>query len=106
MKKDHITTKTYTILACIIGFGLMDDLTGAEQNALGNWLYLVAQVLETNYAIQQAVEEDLKGYDININSKKAKQGGSPFSNDYVDKKVIKQLIKEVDLIKQKLDGLL
>ncbi len=105
MNQDHIKSKTYTALACIVGFALINDLTAAEQNALGNWLYLVAQVLETNYAIQGSIEEKLKGVDININSKKAKQGGSPFSDDYIDKKTLKRLIKDIDLIKEKLMNL-
>ena len=53
MNLDHKTSKTYTIIACIIGFALIDDLTANEQNALGNWLMLMAQVLCTNAFYKQ-----------------------------------------------------
>jgi hypothetical protein len=43
-----IPPKTFTLSACVVGFLLLDDLTAEEQNALGNWLMLVAQVLCTN----------------------------------------------------------
>lgn len=104
MKNDHIKSKTYTALACIVGFALIGDLSANEQNSLGNWLYLVGQILETNYALQQSIEIKLKGgEDINVNSKKAKQGGSPFTENYIDPKIIKQLIKDMDIIKEKLN---
>ena len=57
MNLDHKTSKTYTIIACIIGFALIDDLTANEQNALGNWLMLVAQLLCTNAFYRQVREE-------------------------------------------------
>lgn len=48
--------RTLTILAVVLGFLMIDDLTAAEQNSLGNFLILVGQVLETN-ASQLAVVE-------------------------------------------------
>lgn len=48
---------TYTLSATIIGFLLIDDMTANEQNALGNWLMLVAQVLCTNAYYQQLEKE-------------------------------------------------
>ena len=44
----NISPKAYTLSATIVGFLLIDDTTANEQNALGNWLMLVAQVLCTN----------------------------------------------------------
>ncbi|MDO4394710.1 MAG: hypothetical protein Q4C23_01850 [Mycoplasmatota bacterium] len=41
-------SKTYTIAAFLLGYVLIDNLTSTEQNALGNWLMLVAQTLCTN----------------------------------------------------------
>lgn len=105
MNLDHKTSKTYTIIACIIGFALIDDLTANEQNALGNFLYLVAQILETNSALQQNIEEKLKGITTNINSKNAKGGGTPFTDNYIRYDVLKKLIKDVDLIKETLENL-
>lgn len=43
-----VSAKTFTISAMVIGYLLIDDTTAEEQNALGNWLMLVAQVLCTN----------------------------------------------------------
>ena len=36
-----------------VGYLLLDDLNASEQNALGNWLMLVAQVLCTNAYFRQ-----------------------------------------------------
>lgn len=44
----NISPTAYTLSAAILGFLLIDDTTANEQNALGNWLMLVAQVLCTN----------------------------------------------------------
>ncbi len=44
----NVPPKIFTLSATVIGFILIDDTTAEEQNALGNWLMLVAQVLCTN----------------------------------------------------------
>ena len=44
----NISPKAYTLSAAVVGFLLIDDTTANEQNALGNWLMLVAQVLCKN----------------------------------------------------------
>lgn len=48
-----ISPKTFTLSAVIIGYLLIDDTTANEQNALGNWLMLIAQVLCTNAFYKQ-----------------------------------------------------
>jgi len=48
---------SYSLSAVVIGFLLIDDMTANEQNALGNWLMLVAQVLCTNAYYQQVQKE-------------------------------------------------
>ncbi len=45
----------FTLSATVVGFLLIDDLTPAEQNSLGNWFMLLAQVLCTNAAQQQLI---------------------------------------------------
>lgn len=40
--------RLYTVAAFLLGNVLIDELTSTEQNALGNWLMLVAQTLCTN----------------------------------------------------------
>ena len=44
----NMEPKIFSLSAVIVGYLLIDDLTANEQNALGNWLMLVAQVLCTN----------------------------------------------------------
>ena len=53
----NISPKTFTASAIIVGYLLIDDLTANEQNALGNWLMLTAQVLSTNAFYKQAQQE-------------------------------------------------
>lgn len=44
----NISPKMFSGSAALVGFLLIDDTTAEEQNALSNWLMLVAQVLATN----------------------------------------------------------
>lgn len=53
----NVSPKTFTASAIIVGYLLIDDLTANEQNALGNWLMLTAQVLCTN-AFYKQVQQD------------------------------------------------
>ena len=41
----NIPAKAFSFSAVVVGYLLIDDLTANEQNALGNWLMLTAQVL-------------------------------------------------------------
>lgn len=113
----YLNPKTYTLSALIIGYALLGDYTANEQNAIGNWLMTISQILECNSAIQQAIEEKYQGYTFNINSKQFKSGGSPYMNnppifDFPDpndqeiediKKVLQNMIKKLDEIKKKCD---
>lgn len=45
----------YTLSAIIVGYILLNKSTPAEQNSLGNWFMLVGQVLCTNSAQQQVL---------------------------------------------------
>lgn len=47
--------RIYTISAFAIGYILLDEYTPAEQNSLGNWFMLIGQVLCTNSAQQQVI---------------------------------------------------
>ena len=53
----NVSPKTFTLSAVIIGYLLLDDLTANEQNALGNWLMLVAQLLCTNAYYKEVRQE-------------------------------------------------
>lgn len=52
-----VSPKTFSASAVIVGYLLIDDLTANEQNALGNWLMLTAQVLCTNAFYKQVQQE-------------------------------------------------
>ena len=67
MSLPNVSAKTFSISAVIVGYLLIDDLTANEQNALGNWLMLVAQVLCTNAFYRQVQQERMEGYDNNSN---------------------------------------
>ena len=53
----NINPKLFSLTAVIVGYLLIDDLTANEQNALGNWLMLVAQVISTNAFYRQVMQE-------------------------------------------------
>lgn len=81
----HLPPKFSTLSAVAIGYLLLDDTTSAEQNALGNWLMLVAQMLCTNaYFVQLTNEKPFKDKDNTI---------------YMLKKIINALEKEVNNLK-------
>lgn len=73
--------KLYTISAFAIGLALIDNFTANEQNAIGNWFITIGQTLENSAAWQLVVEERIQGNTININSREAKEGGSPYMNN-------------------------
>lgn len=52
-----IPPKLFTLSAIAVGYILIDDTTANEQNALGNWLMLTAQVLCTNAYYKQVQAE-------------------------------------------------
>lgn len=116
----YLNPKVYTLSALVIGYALLGDYTANEQNAIGNWLMTISQILECNSAIQQAIEEKYEGYTYNINSKQFKNGGSPYMNnapiiDFPDpsdedmkeiekiKKVLENMIKKIDDLEKKHD---
>lgn len=57
MSLPNVSAKTFSLSAIIVGYLLIDDLTANEQNALGNWLMLTAQVLSTNAFYKQVQKE-------------------------------------------------
>lgn len=114
MKKDSFlhNPKAYTLSALIIGYLLTGDLTSKEQNALGNWLMAVGQILAANATVQSSIEEKFQGNTYNINSKQYKNGGSAYmDNDALidhlskDQKTIEELKQMVEELKRRLDEL-
>lgn len=62
----NIPPKIFSLSAVAVGYILLDDATAREQNALGNWLMLVAQLLCTNAFYRQVREErGLENQNIN-----------------------------------------
>ena len=59
----NIPPKLFSLSAVTVGYLLIDDTTANEQNALGNWLMLAAQVLCTNAFYKQVQTE--RGTDTN-----------------------------------------
>lgn len=77
----NIHPTTYNLIAVAIGIVLVGDLNANEQNSLGNWFMLLGQYLASNAAQQQLIEARIENNNININSKKSKNGGGPFTTD-------------------------
>lgn len=63
MHLPNIPAKAFSLSAIVVGYLLIDDLTANEQNALGNWLMLTAQVLCTNAFYKQVQTE--RGESVN-----------------------------------------
>lgn len=85
----NVSAEAFTFSAVIIGYLLIDDMTSNEQNALGNWLMLVAQILCTNAFFQQVQME-------------RSQNNVPSDKDTVEmlKKMVNALNKEIDDLKK------
>lgn len=111
----NIPPKLFSISAVAIGYILIDDMTANEQNALGNWLMLVAQVLSTN-AFYRAVMQE-RGLEPKESTESGKNNSSEFSNQKTSsnnqdsqteynetiimlEKMIKALEKEISEIKK------
>ncbi len=54
----NINAPTFTLSAIAIGYVLISDLGPAEQNTIGNWFLLIGQVLCTNAAQQQVINNN------------------------------------------------
>lgn len=53
----NVPPKVFSLSAVVVGYILIDDATANEQNAMGNWLMLVAQVLSTNAFYRAVMQE-------------------------------------------------
>lgn len=84
-----VPPKLWSFSAVIVGYLLIDDLTANEQNALGNWLMLTAQVLCTNaYYKQVQTERNIVNEPNNEDTLKMME------------KMLNALKKEIDEIKK------
>ncbi len=76
-----IDPHTFSIIAVAVGYACVGDYNANEQNSIGNWLILVGQYILTHAAQQQLIESRIENNNINSNSKKAKNGGSPYTDN-------------------------
>lgn len=84
-----LNPKVSTALFTLIGFILIDELNTYEQNVLGNWLMLTSQVLTTNSASQELIEQYASNTGININEAGFKNIYNPL---FYDLDVLRDLI--------------
>ena len=87
----NISPKAFSFSAIVVGYLLIDDLTANEQNALGNWLMLTAQVLCTN-AFYKQVQAERSGLNTNQNI-------SSEQSIRILKKMVDALNKEIEKLK-------
>ena len=97
-----IPPKLFSFSAIAIGYILIDDLTANEQNALGNWLMLVAQVLCTN-AFYKQVEAERNGSIQSIPNNFEKESYVNGQDTLVMmQKMVDALKKEIEEIKKQM----
>ena len=75
----NIPPKLFSISAVAIGYLLIDNTTANEQNALGNWLMLVAQVLSTNAFYRALMQE--RGLEPRESTESGKNNSYSFGNN-------------------------
>lgn len=97
----NIPPKAFSFSAVIVGYLLIDDMTANEQNALGNWLMLVAQVISTNAFYKQVMSE--RGMDnsdeIKKNNNINNQNNPNIDEIIMLEKMIKALKQEIENLK-------
>ena len=76
----NVHPRVFSGSAVAVGYILIDDMTANEQNALGNWLMLIAQVLSTNAFYQQVQEERGNKLKNSTNSGKSTNYNGNYTN--------------------------
>lgn len=95
----NIPPKLFTLSAVAVGYILLDDATANEQNALGNWLMLVAQLLCTNAFYRQVREE--RGLETNKANQNTNQNTKEETIEMLEK-LQKAIEKELKTIKNEM----
>ena len=85
----NIPPKLFSLSAVTVGYLLIDDTTANEQNALGNWLMLVAQILCTNAFYKQVMQE--------------RNLGSTNTHSYNENDTIVMMQKMMDALQKEID---
>ena len=95
----NIPPKLFTLSAVAVGYILLDDATANEQNALGNWLMLVAQLICTNAFYRQVREE--RGLETNKAKQNTNQNTKEETIEMLEK-LQKAIEKELKTIKKEM----
>lgn len=102
----NIPPKLFSLSAIVVGYILIDDMTANEQNALGNWLMLVAQVLSTNAFYRNVMQErGLEPRESTESQKNNNKKKDPNNNELKEtlimlEKMINALQKEINELKR------
>ncbi len=95
----------FILSTIIIGYLLIDEMTPTEQNSLGNWFMLIGQVLSTNSAQQQVLNN--RTHTSNRSNRHVVNDG--FGEDYENKDDTKQqmemLKRAIEKMRQEIDNL-
>lgn len=94
----NIPAKAFSLSAIVVGYLLIDDLTANEQNALGNWLMLTAQVLSTNAFYKQVQQERSTNVTDNMNNNDSNI--TIKENIAILQKMVNALNKEIETLKK------
>ena len=86
---DNIDPSIFTLSAVAIGASLINDFNSFEQNAIGNWFFMVGQYILTNAAQQQLLESRVVGNTFFNNQ-------TNFNNVY-DIELLKQAINKINV---------
>ena len=95
----NIPPKLFSLSAVAVGYILIDDMTANEQNAVGNWLMLVAQVLETNAFYRNVMQE--RGLEAKGSTESGRT--NTYQNNKNNDETIAMLQKMVNAIQQEID---
>lgn len=69
-KEEETASRVDTLAALIIGYALTYPFNSYVQNALGNWLMLIGQILETNATFLQLYQSNNSNNNQNNNNMK------------------------------------
>ena len=107
----NVPPKLFSLSAVVVGYILIDDMTANEQNAVGNWLMLVAQVLSTN-AFYRAVMQE-RGLEPKESTETGRNNADTFSgsssnsspSDSPDNETVVMLEKMVHAMQTEIDNI-
>ena len=107
----NVPPKLFSLSAVVVGYILIDDMTANEQNAVGNWLMLVAQVLSTN-AFYRAVMKE-RGLEPKGSTETGRNNADTFSgsssnsspSDTSDNETVVMLEKMVRAMQTEIDNI-